>query len=274
MKTGAKDENRFDQDASRYAAYLETTEGRLRADLALANVQEFLPSSAEPDSLRALDLGCGTGAAAIRLAHLGMTVTALDSSARMLELADRAMVEAGVKNKIAIERGEMTRLGDIFQAGSFDVILCHNVLEFLDDPLSVLRAVSRLIRSPAAILSVLVRNQAGEVLKAALQSADLAAAEHGLTETWGNESLYGGKVRLFTPQSLEALLRDASFAIGARRGVRVIADYLPPQISRAAEYKRIFALERKLGKRPDFFGVARYLQCLASWSGPASEEAS
>src|ERR1700730_4193024 len=103
MKTGVKNESRFENEASRYAAYLETPEGRLRADLAFANLQEFLPASAGVNSLRALDLGCGTGAAAVRLARLGTHVTLLDSSATMLALAERTIVEAGVSDKITVK---------------------------------------------------------------------------------------------------------------------------------------------------------------------------
>jgi len=271
MKTGVKSESRFESDASRYAAYLETPEGRLRADLAFANLQEFLPASAGVNSLRALDLGCGTGAAAVRLVRLGIHVTLLDSSAAILALAERTIVEAGVSDKITVKRGDAAQLADIFQTGSFDIILCHNLLEYVDDPGAVLRGAVRVMRDSSAILSVLVRNQAGEVLKAVLQTGDLAAAEHNLTVEWGQESLYGGRVRLFTSEALEAILKDASLTINARRGVRVIADYLPAQISRSAEYERIFALERKLGKRREFFGVARYMHCLASCATPGSE---
>ena len=271
MKTRVKSESRFENDASRYAAYLETPEGRLRADLAFANLQEFLPASAGVNSMRALDLGCGTGAAAVRLARLGIHVTLLDSSATMLALAERTIVEAGVSDKITVKRGDAAQLADIFQTGSFDIILCHNLLEYVDDPGAGLRGAVRVMRDSSAILSVLVRNQAGEVLKAVLQTGDLAAAEHNLTAEWGQESLYGGRVRLFTSKALEAILKDASLKINARRGVRVIADYLPAQISRSAEYERILALERKLGKRRKFFGVARYMQCLASRATPGSE---
>jgi S-adenosylmethionine-dependent methyltransferase len=271
MKTVVKSESRFENDASRYAAYLETPEGRLRADLAFANLQEFLPASAGVNSLRALDLGCGTGAAAVRLARLGIHVTLLDSSATMLALAERTMVEAGVSDKITVARGDAAQLADIFQTRSFDIILCHNLLEYVDDPGAVLRGAVRVMRDSSAILSVLVRNQAGEVLKAVLQMGDLARAEHNLTAEWGQESLYGGRVRLFTSEALEAILKDASLTINARRGVRVIADYLPAQISRSAEYERIFALERKLGKRREFFGVAHYMHCLASSATPGSE---
>jgi S-adenosylmethionine-dependent methyltransferase len=270
MKTGVKNDSRFGSEASRYAAYLETPEGRLRADLTFANLQEFLPVPAGASSLRALDLGCGTGAGAVRLARLGIDVTLLDSSATMLALAERTIGEAGVSDKISVRRGDAAQLADIFQRGSFDIVVCHNVLEYVDDPGAVLRGAVHVMRGSSAILSVLVRNQAGEVLKAVLQTGDLAAAEHNLTTEWGQESLYGGRVRLFTPEGLEAILKEAPLTINARRGVRVVADYLPAEISRSAEYERIFALERKLGKRREFFGVARYMHCLASCATPGA----
>jgi hypothetical protein len=119
------------------------------------------------------------------------------------------------------------------------------------------------MRDSSAVLSVLVRNQAGEVLKAAIQAGDFAAAEDALAAEWGNESLYGGKVRLFTPDNLRNMLKAASFSVVAERGVRVIVDYLPPRVSRSDEYQRIFELEHKLGSRAEFAATARYIQFLA-----------
>jgi S-adenosylmethionine-dependent methyltransferase len=182
----------------------------------------------------------------------------------MLELAERTITEAGFSDKTTIKRGDVAQLAEIFKTPSFDIILCHNILEFVDDPDVVLHGVVRVMRDSSAIVSVLVRNQAGEVMKAALQAGDLDAAERNLNTNWGLESLYGGKVRLFTPEALEAILKNASLTVIGRRGVRVISDYLPVQISLPAEYERILALEHKLGKRSEFFGIARYMHCLAS----------
>lgn len=262
------DTNRF-QDAVKYAAYLETPEGRLRADLAFAGLREFVSPSG--GSLSALDIGCGPGDASVRLARLGLQVTLLDSSSAMLDLAQRAAHQAGVAAKITPKLGDASALADLFSSESFDVILCHNVLEYVDDPQAVLCAASRLMRGPSALLSVLVRNQAGEVLKAAIQAGDLTAAENNIGAEWVKESLYGGRARLFTPDGLQAMLQAASLTIAAQRGVRVIADYLPAGISRDAEYERIFELERRLGGLPEFTAVARYTHCLARRSGPATE---
>jgi SAM-dependent methyltransferase len=163
-------------------------------------------------------------------------------------------------------------LTHFFPARSFDVILCHNILEYVEDPGTVLRGVAGALRDSSAVLSVVVRNQAGEVLKSAIQAGDLAATENNLTAEWGLESLYGGRVRLFRRDSLQAMLKVVSLAITAERGVRVIADYLPPAVSRSAEYERILGLERKLGSRPEFVAVARYTQCIAHCVDPVRED--
>ena len=264
------DFERFRTGAAKYAAYLETPEGRLRLDLAFANLQDFLPQATR--SLHALDLGCGTGAVAVRLARLGLHVTLLDASEAMLDFAKHAAQEAGVWERIALKHGDTSQFANLFPAESFDVILCHNILEYVDDPCAVLRSAARVLRDPSSIISVLVRNQAGEVLKAAIHDGDLAATEHNLTAEWGNESLYGGRVRLFTAESLQAMLHESSLAVTAERGVRVLSDYLPPKVSRSDEYERILELERKLGRRPEFAAIARYTHCLAHRAGPAMKD--
>ena len=269
-KIASDDCERFRADAAKYAAYLETPEGRLRLDLAFATLQDCLPQT--PGSLHALDLGGGTGAIAVRLARLGLYVTLLDASLPMLDFAKCAAREGGVTERIALTHGDAADLPDLLPAEPFDVILCHNILEYVDDPCAVLRNASRALRDHSSIISVLVRNHAGEVLKAAIREGDLAASEHNLTAEWGNESLYGGRVRLFTPESLQAMLLESSLAVTVERGVRVLSDYLPPRVSRTDDYKQIFELERKLGRRPEFAAVARYTHCLAHRAGPVMKE--
>ncbi len=242
----------------------------MRADLVFANLLDFLSLPQTKKPMYALDVGCGTGAAA-RLARLGFHITQLDSSQAMLGIARRTAKEAGVTNSVTLRHGDAAQLTNLFPAASFDVVLCHNILEYVDDPATMLRSAARLLRDTSAILSIVVRNQAGEVFKAAIQAGDLAAAEANLTAEWGFESLYGGRVRLFTGRSLQAMLKAASLTVIARRGVRVVADYLPPRISRTSEYARILEMERKLGSRPQYAAVARYTHCLARRTGSVTE---
>jgi SAM-dependent methyltransferase len=269
-KMTATADERFYTGADKYVAYLETPEGRLRSDLAFANLQEFLPQVS--GSLCVLDLGCGTGALGVRLARLGFQVTLLDSSPPMLDFGKSAAAEAGVTEKVELMHGDAANLATLFHGRSFDGILCHNILEYLGDPGGVLCGASEMLRNSSAVLSILVRNQAGEVLKAAIKDGDLAAAGHSLTAEWARESLYGVDVRLFTPEALQPMLQAASLKVAAKRGVRVMSDYLPPRISRTAEYDRIFELERQLAFRPEFAAVARYMQYIAHRAGPATKD--
>src|SRR6202140_5041988 len=166
MKMTAKAESeRFQSGANEYAVYLETPEGRLRTDLAFANLEDFLPRSQAEKSLCALDVGGGTGATAIRLARLGMHVTLLDSSPAMLDIAKRAAREAGVTDKVVLQHGDATQLANLFHARSFDVILCHNILEYCDDPGAVLRGAAPAPVDSSAILFVFLRQQASEEIR-------------------------------------------------------------------------------------------------------------
>jgi hypothetical protein len=68
------------------------------------------------------------------------------------------------------------------------------------------------------------------------------------------------------------MLKAASLAVIAERGVRVVADYLSRRVSLSAEYERIFALERMLGRRPDFAAIARYTHYLMRRADPSMKE--
>lgn len=258
--------SRFESGAEKYAAYLATTEGRLRVDLAWENLRAFLPQCAvgcSPELRRALDLGGGTGALAVRLAGFGFDVVVVDSSDAMLALAEQAARAAGVSSSISLRHAGAAELSKEFPTACFDVVVCHSLLEYVENLAEVLCAIRRLLRGAGAAASILVRNRLGEVLKAAIQSGDLDLAETNLSAEWAAESLYGESARLFDAADLRSRLREAGLKVVAERGVRVIADYLPASLLQDERaYARIFALETMLGERPEFAGIARYTQFL------------
>src|SRR5260370_27112856 len=110
-----------------------------------------------------------------------MHVTLLDSSPVMLDIAKRAAREAGVTDKVVLQHGDATQLANLFHTRSFDAILCHNILEYCDDPGAVLRGAARALRDSSAILSGFVSNPAGEGFQAPILVGYLAAAKDGLT---------------------------------------------------------------------------------------------
>lgn len=270
-------ESRFEK-AQEYAAYLQTAEGRLRLDLAWANLREFLPACDAGDALKALDLGAGTGAMAVKLAQVGFQVTVVDNSKAMLALTESAAAQAGLSHRISVLPGDVSStdehaLGALepsslepssLEPSSFDVIVCHNLLEYVSDLHMTLRRIRNLINPLRGIVSILVRNRAGEVLKAALKSGDLDLAVKNLTAKTVKESLYGEDARLFSPAELRHSLEQESIKVIAERGVRVISDYLPARLSQDDPgYLRVMATEQVLGKRAEFAAVARNTQVFA-----------
>jgi S-adenosylmethionine-dependent methyltransferase len=255
------DTSRF-QDAGKYAAYLKTPPGRLRSELAWDNVRRSLPRKAS--KYRALDAGGGTGFASVELARMGFDVVLLDGSEQMLRIA-REQAEAS--ERISFCRADTGQLPELFDAESFDVVVCHNLLEYVESPFATIRDIARVLRKDA-MLSVLVRNRAGEVLKAAIKSGDWKLATTNLNAETVVDSLYGESVRVFALAEVRDLLTRAGLEVVAEHGVRVFFDYMNLENLTDASYFQIFELESALGARPEFAAIARYIQVIARRSAP------
>jgi S-adenosylmethionine-dependent methyltransferase len=262
------DTSRF-QDASKYSAYLNTRPGRLRSELAWENVRRFLSPNAS--KRRALDVGGGTGFASVQLARMGFDVVLLDASEEMLRIAREQEGTGGTQARISFCHGDACQLSELFDAESFDVVVCHNLLEYVGNPSATFRDVARALRNDA-VLSVLVRNRAGEVLKDAIKSRDWKVATANLTADTVVDTLYGEPVRVFAPAELRDLLAQAGLEVVAEHGVRVFFDYLGLENLTDAAYAQIFELESTLGARPEFCAIARYVQVIARRSRAPSSK--
>src|SRR4030081_2871643 len=90
---------------------------------------------------RLLDVGCGVGTTAIRIARgFGATVTAVDIAPLMLERTADHVYRAGLSEQIAVEDGDICRLR--FADRSFDRVVAEAVTMFVDRP----RAARELVR--------------------------------------------------------------------------------------------------------------------------------
>ena len=260
------------QDAEKYAAYLKTPAGRLRSELAWENLRRVLPRD-DAAKYRALDVGSGTGFASVQLARLGHEVVLLDSSEQMLRIARQDADACAVTPRISFCHAETGQLRELFAAESCDVVVCHNLLEYSDDPSRTVRDMAHVLRRDG-VMSVLVRNRAGEVLKEAVKSGDWKLATANLTAETVVDTLYGKRTRVFAPADLRELLARAGLELVAEHGVRVFFDYLGMENPTDETYAEIFELESKLGARPEFFAIARYIQVIARRSRASSSEVS
>lgn len=100
---------------------------------------------------RVLDVGTGSGRIAIRLAKLGssLSIDGIDLSTSMLELA-RANAARDQVTNVRFSVGDAKRIP--YDDGSFDLVICHQLLHQLPDPVVALREIHRVARPDGAIL--------------------------------------------------------------------------------------------------------------------------
>lgn len=120
---------------------------------------------------RVLDVGCGTGIVARRAAQqVGdlSDVVGIDLNERMLDVARRSSAELDLS--IEWRQGDATELP--FDDGSFDAVLCQQVLQFIPQPGDALREMGRVLapdgRLGFGVLRSLEFNPAYSVLADAL----------------------------------------------------------------------------------------------------------
>lgn len=153
---------------------------------------------------RVLDVGCGTGIVARRAAdRVGErgTVVGVDRNGEMLEVAKT--VAADLAPAIEWKRGDATALP--FPDDAFDVIVCQQALQFVDDPTVALREMHRVLspngRIAVSVLRSLAFNTGYEELVEALERH--AGDDAGM--------MMRSPFRGFTRDELHALAEDAGF---------------------------------------------------------------
>ena len=212
--------------------------------------------------LDVLDIGGGTGGFAVSVASAGHRVTVVDPSPDALAALDRRARERGVE--VAGRQGDLSGLAGLVEPGSLDVVLCHGVLEVVDDPAAALATLATVLR-PGGTLSVLVAQRHAAVVARAMaghfqQALDLLRGDAG------GASRPGRAGHRFTHDEITGLLGDAGFTVGATHGVRVFADLVPGSLLdlEPGATAALVELEHAVAQRPDYHPLATQLHLLAT----------
>ena len=96
----------------------------------------------EPASLRVLDVGCGGGILSEEFAHAGCKVSGIDLSAASIATAQ----SHAAQEKLEIDYRVGTAEALPFLAGSFDVVVCCDMLEHVTDVSKVVAEAARVIK--------------------------------------------------------------------------------------------------------------------------------
>ncbi|HVU73089.1 MAG TPA: methyltransferase domain-containing protein [Mycobacteriales bacterium] len=207
-----------------------------------------------PAPLSIVDAGGGTGGLAVPLAVAGHHVTVVDPSPDSLAASGRRAAEAGVGDRITVVQGDLDDLPGVVTAGSADAVLCHRVLEFVDDRAAALAHVTSALR-PGGLASLLVANRLAQVIQRALAGRFAEAAE-----SLSPQPAPGPLDRA----ELEALVAAAGLTVAGVHGVRVVSDLVPGALLDDPEaVAGVVALEQAAADHPALREVATQLHVLA-----------
>lgn len=234
-----------------------------RTAVVWAVLRAELDRRAADGPLRVLDAGGGTGGFAVPLAEAGHHVTVVDTSPDALAALTRRAAERAVGERVRAVQGDVDGLPALVGPAAVDLVLCHSLLEVVDDPVATVASIAAVLR-PGGCASVLVANRAAAVLSRAL-SGQFAAAATALADPLGRWGAGDTVLRRFDTAGMVDLLDGAGLRVERVHGVRVVADLVPGALLDAepGALDALLALEFAAADQRPFQDVATQLHLLA-----------
>ena len=153
-------------------------------------VRSQLADNVDIKNKKILDFGSGFGSTANYLAK-DNEVTAIEPNIDMIE-------EREWENDYTQIVGNIENLKD-FGDGYFDVVVCHNVLEFAEERAEIVKEFSRVLK-PGGILSIVKHNKAGKIIFKVIFENNTKEAANLLDGEESSNTF--GKIDYYTPEDL------------------------------------------------------------------------
>ncbi len=251
------DDVHFDQLAERFERKIYGSEkGDLRLQLLWDDLLTALPALQQGRPLRVLDAGGGLGQVGMRLAALGHQLVLAEPAAPMLARARQLFQEQAVDTaKVQFVQASIQTLSDALSPQTFDVVICHAVLEWLAEPLVTLQQLLPWL-SVDGYLSLAFYNRESIVWKNLLKG-NVRRAQSDLRGERGS-------LTPISPQSAPevlAWLAQQGMDVLQVTGIRCLHDYLYPGVTLPPD--TLLALERELSRQEPYKWLGRYIHVLA-----------
>lgn len=232
--------------------------GQVRLHVVDQNLSRHLP---DPPAT-VIDVGGGAGTQSIPLARRGYQVTIADPTPEMLQRATEAIAAepAEVRDRITTIEVGGEEIIEVVGAASFDVVLCHGVIMYVDDPVGFVAGLVELLK-PGGIVSILAKNR------------ESFAVRHGFERDWGaaldafdarrEVNRLGFETRGDTVEEVEEMLRRAGAAPLAWYGVRFFTDAWSYHEPVPDDFDQVLRVELRASRSDPYRRLSRLFQVIA-----------
>lgn len=225
-------------------------------ELTIRTLSAILPDH----PLRVVDLGGGDAALAVRLATMGHEVVVQDIDPHMIALGEQRLARhrPTIRDRVRLICAD----GAMFaadQAESADLVCCHSVLMYEDDPAPLVRTAVALCK-PGGFVSIIAVNPAAAAMRSGLAgrwTEARIALETG-------DDLHGpyAPSRNHARATIVAVLADAGAAIVDWSGIGIFTDHHTGPIV-ADDPNEVLRTEWLAGRQDPYRQVARCYHLIA-----------
>lgn len=192
-----------------------------------------------------LDFGSGEGITANHFAEKN-DVTAIEPSKEMLSNAWKDYEYTQIV-------GDVNALS-AFKNEIFDMIICHNVLEYIDDKVAVVKALARVLKKDG-IISIVKHNRAGRVMQMAVLLDDFEKANEILDGKDSTASKFG-TIRYYEDNDITKW--EPQITVSDILGIRTFWDLQQNQQKHGDEawQEKMLQLELRVSQMQEYKNIA------------------
>ncbi|MBY6062960.1 methyltransferase domain-containing protein [Pseudidiomarina sediminum] len=227
-----------------------TPKGQLR--LAVLE-RDLAPLFQRAPPLRVLDVGGGIGQFSEAFAKHGHNIVHTDISAEMVTTAQQRHQQHDLAEQYSYHVASLQQLPELLRGQTFDVVLCHAVLEWLAQPEQAIAVLKSLLAAKGT-LSLMFYNRDAKIM------ANMVFGNFDYVEA---ELVVKKRVRMspqqpIAPAAMEQWLAAAQLAVLQRTGVRCFHDYLRDRDAASERFEQLLRLEMKYNQQAPFAALGRY----------------
>jgi S-adenosylmethionine-dependent methyltransferase len=197
MSTAA---TKFDDKISLWKEQMELPWAKLKYKLVQTNLAKHLGQS----QMRILDAGGGNGFDSISFAKQGHFVDIVDYSQEMLS-------DIQPQERVITHLADIRNASSLFPDSHFDLIMCHNVLQYVSDVPALIKSFSKLLK-PDGIISVVSVNRYSTPYHAAFLDGNFDEATALLESRSSKAKMFNTNIVSYSADEICEMMRNVGLS--------------------------------------------------------------